>query len=59
MCNADGSEDNSCDENGKCFCNANVIGDKCEQCTAGFVEFPACDQCAAQHFGETCQGIQS
>ena len=56
MCNAEGSEDNTCDENGKCFCNTNVVGDKCDQCNAGFVEFPACDQCAAEHFGENCQG---
>ena len=51
MCHAEGSVDNSCDDNGKCSCNSNVVGDKCDQCASGFVEFPNCDQCDAEHYG--------
>ena len=37
MCHAEGSVDNSCDDNGKCSCNNNVVGDKCDQvCTKTF-----------------------
>ena len=59
MCNADGSVDNSCDENGKCSCNANVAGEKCDQCAAGVVEFPSCDKCSPDHYDfPDCKGKQ-
>ena len=50
MCHAEGSVDNSCDDNGKCSCNNNVVGDKCDQCADGADNFPTCDQCAAEHW---------
>ena len=31
-CNEDGSVDERCDDEGKCSCKPNVIGDKCENC---------------------------
>ena len=50
MCNADGSVDNSCDENGRCSCNSNVIGEKCDKCAEGYATFPSCDACAEGYF---------
>ena len=41
-CNADGSEDLTCDATGKCHCKCNVDGDKCDTCQAGWHSFPAC-----------------
>ena len=57
MCNAEGSVDNSCNENGKCSCNDNITGEKCDQCAERYVEFPGCDQCAAEYFNyPNCEG---
>ena len=57
MCNPEGSVGNSCDQNGKCSCNANVVGDKCDQCAAGFSEFPNCDKCDENFWGfPNCTG---
>ena len=43
LCNEEGSKDNACDvESGQCFCNANVTGDHCDQCSAGYYKFPTC-----------------
>ena len=58
LCHAEGAVDNSCDDNGKCSCNAHVEGEKCDKCFDGFAEFPNCDKCAAEHYGyPNCQGI--
>ena len=32
----------TCDDNGACNCKANVDGEKCDTCSAGFYNFPAC-----------------
>ena len=32
----------TCDDNGACNCKANVYGEKCDTCSAGFYNFPAC-----------------
>ena len=32
----------TCDGNGECSCKANVEGDKCDTCSAGYYSFPAC-----------------
>ena len=32
----------TCDGNGACNCKPNVEGDKCDTCSAGFYNFPAC-----------------
>ena len=56
-CNADGSESQNCDENGKCSCKAHVVGDKCDACATGFVTFPNCDTCDSEFFGyPDCKG---
>ena len=40
FCNEDGSQSISCDDkDGKCICNPNVVGDKCDQCTFGCHDF--------------------
>ena len=43
-CNRDGTVGNVdiCDDNGACHCKANVEGDKCDTCSAGFYNFPTC-----------------
>ena len=42
-CNPDGSVDQNCeDANGKCTCKEHIVGDKCDQCVAGFFGFPQC-----------------
>ena len=41
-CNAQGSSSVSCSDTGICTCNANVVGDKCDACNAGFFDFPTC-----------------
>ena len=51
MCHAEGSVDNSCDENGKCSCKENIVGEKCDKCADGYTEFPNCDQCTAEYYG--------
>ena len=57
LCNADGSESQNCDENGKCSCKPNVVGDKCTDCATGFVTFPNCDTCDSEFFGyPDCKG---
>ena len=56
-CNADGSESQNCDENGKCSCKSHVVGDKCDACATGFVTFPNCDTCDSEYFGyPDCKG---
>ena len=42
QCNGLGSTNASCDAEGKCTCNPNVAGDKCDQCAAGMFGFPNC-----------------
>ena len=39
-----GTVDNAdiCDKNGECSCKAHVGGDKCDTCSAGYYNFPAC-----------------
>ena len=43
-CNEDGSEYQQCNDNGKCTCKPNVIGDKCDKCAKGYEgsDFPHC-----------------
>lgn len=41
-CNVDGSEDNTCDEEGRCNCKCNVKGEKCDECNAEYYSFPEC-----------------
>ena len=47
-CNFQGSLNNSCDATGLCNCGSlfniehNIVGDKCDQCDAGYFGFPNC-----------------
>ena len=43
---------------GKCNCNQNVDGDKCDKCVDGYSEWPQCDQCADKFWSssESCIG---
>ena len=41
-CNAQGSYGNTCNANGECNCKANIVGNKCNACSAGFYNFPNC-----------------
>ena len=42
VCNGEGSLTEQCDEEGKCSCKANIIGDKCDTCQDEFHSFPLC-----------------
>ena len=42
-CNVEGSNNTSCDSEGKCACNDNIYGDKCDKCKAGSFPFPICN----------------
>ena len=55
-CNEEGSTIHHCNEDGKCSCKENVTGDKCGECAAGFTNFPDCNECAAEFYGEDCTG---
>ena len=37
-----GTNDDFCDDDGKCTCNDNYGGDKCDECKEGFDGFPNC-----------------
>ena len=53
-CNADGSEDLTCDaDTGKCHCKCDVEGDKCDTCTAGHHSFPDCHECQCNEDGSS------
>ena len=41
-CSEGGSVDNTCDADGKCSCNNNIIGIKCNQCMEYYFNFPEC-----------------
>ena len=42
-CNTDGSMNITCTEQGgKCFCQDNISGDKCDECSAEHYGFPSC-----------------
>ena len=43
-CETQGTIDNAvtCDSYGACSCKANVEGAKCDNCSAGYFNFPAC-----------------
>ena len=41
-CNSQGSENNQCNDLGKCLCKANVHGHKCDECQDGRSGFPRC-----------------
>ena len=41
-CDVNGSKSIDCDEDGKCSCNDNIIGDKCNECADGYAKFPDC-----------------
>ena len=49
-CHPLGSKSQQCDENGKCNCKCNVIGDKCDDCSAEFWNFPTCEGKSIRHF---------
>ena len=38
----EGSEDETCDDQGRCNCRCNVKGDKCDECNTEYWGFPAC-----------------
>ena len=38
----EGSEDNTCDENGQCNCKCNIKGVKCDECNSEYYGFPEC-----------------
>ena len=42
-CNEDGSVDERCDDEGKCSCKSNVIGDKCSECQPDHYDYPRCE----------------
>ena len=42
-CNEDGSVDERCDDEGKCSCKSNVIGDKCSKCQSDHYDYPRCE----------------
>ena len=42
-CNEDGSVDERCDDEGKCSCKSNVIGDKCSECQPDHFDYPRCE----------------
>ena len=45
-CNLSGSSGITCDQfSGQCDCRSNFQGRKCEQCTEGFHNYPACQEC--------------
>ena len=53
-CNAEGSSGITCDDNGVCSCNANIINEKCDACAPGFSNFPTCpgkDQTITNYLG--------
>ena len=43
-CDTQGTVGNdvNCNDNGICNCKANIDGDKCDTCSAGYYNFPAC-----------------
>ena len=43
-CDRNGSENENCDDTGKCFCKTGFVGNKC-------------NTCAKKFFGPQCQGI--
>ena len=52
-CNTSGEIEGSngaCSDKGVCNCKENVDGAKCTECSAGYQEFPDCDQCVADHY---------
>ena len=46
-CDAEGSDGETCDDNGLCSCKANIINEKCDACNAGYFNFPTCE---GKHF---------
>ena len=41
-CNEEGSMDSTCNGDGQCTCKANIQGEKCDNCTDGYFDFPNC-----------------
>ena len=43
-CDTQGTDGNdvTCNDNGECSCKAHVGGDKCDTCSPGYYNFPAC-----------------
>ena len=39
-CSPEGSVDNNCNENGVCNCKPNITGDKCDEPSVGYYDFP-------------------
>eukprot|EP00117_Sycon_ciliatum_P032228 scpid2548/ scgid25039/ Laminin subunit beta-2; Laminin chain B3; Laminin-11 subunit beta; Laminin-14 subunit beta; Laminin-15 subunit beta; Laminin-3 subunit beta; Laminin-4 subunit beta; Laminin-7 subunit beta; Laminin-9 subunit beta; S-laminin subunit beta len=47
-CNMNGSFNGSCDDNGRCFCLPNALGEKCDVCAENFVlTTSGCELCAS------------
>ena len=51
-CHQDGSENENCDNGGKCSCKRGFVGNKCNACAKGFFGFP---QCRGIHFFQFLQ----
>ena len=43
-CNADGSDDETCNDEGKCTCKDKYAGDRCDKCLDDSYEFPGCNK---------------
>ena len=57
-CNVEGSESTQCDDDGKCTCKANIVGDKCDQSEPGYFGFPEPTECncnAEGSFDQNCE----
>ena len=42
VCHYEGATSTLCNDNGKCSCKANIIGNKCTDCKSGYFKFPDC-----------------
>ena len=42
-CHRIGSQSKSCTYNGKCACNVEYTGDKCDSCQIGYFGLPICE----------------
>ena len=42
-CHRNGSLSSTCNQSGQCHCNHQFDGDKCEECSNGYFDFPFCN----------------
>ena len=41
-----------------CGCKPHIVGEKCDECSPGITDFPACGKCADEFYGyPECTGI--